>query len=71
MYIFAEKTKFTYHFKYLNSINLWILFFRLYKSFLLWLEEPKLQNSELFAPALSATFNAAKLIEIINGDEVV
>lgn len=50
--------------------NFCLKLFRLYKTFLLWLEEPRLQEAGLFLPAFSALYNANKLSEIINGSEV-
>lgn len=38
---------------------------------MLWLEEPRLQEPELFLPALSAAFSVGKLSESMNGDEVL
>ncbi|XP_065206271.1 ectopic P granules protein 5 homolog isoform X2 [Planococcus citri] len=41
---------------------------QLYKTLTLWLEEPRLQEPDVYLPAFSAVFNAPKLAEILRGE---
>lgn len=47
------------------------LFHRYYKTLSLWLEEPRLQESGLYVPALPPQYMSQKLILILQGDEVM
>jgi hypothetical protein len=43
---------------------------RLYTSYGLWLEEPRLQESRIYLPALPPQYDGAKLKNIFEGNEV-
>ena len=45
--------------------------FRYYKTLSLWLEEPRLQESGLYLPALPPQYMSQKLVLLLQGDEVV
>ena len=51
------------HFNYLIS-------YRLYQTYLLWLEEPLLHDPSLYLPSLPEQYDAESLSKIFNGDQV-